>query len=106
MCGGGIMEKIHNEEFCKRLLYHSEIGTVLKKQHTERLAKIFKRHPHYKEKAGVGIHHVSVQVSCRPPAKCFVIHRIDGSVIDISYRKALGLKNGGSGCDIKNMVLV
>lgn len=100
------MEKISNEEFCQRVLRNSDVGTVLKKQHMERMAKIFKRHPHHKEKVGSGIHHISVQISCRPPAKCFVIHRIDGSVIDISYRKALGLRNGGGGCDIKNMVLV
>ena len=98
------MSKISDQEFCQNLL-HLIPGYVLSKLERQRMCRIIKGHPHKKEKVGAGIHHISVQISCRPPARCFVLHRIDGSVIDISYRKCMGLETNGK-CDIKNMVLV
>lgn len=97
--------KIPDDVFCHQMMYKVP-GYILNKPDFERVCRIFKKHPHYEAKAGSGIHHVSVQESCRPPAKCFVVHRLDGSVIDISYRKCLGLPASKNGCDIKNMVLV
>jgi hypothetical protein len=86
------------ERYCKYVLRNPP-GYQCKKKENKYLKQIFQLHPRWDTKAGNGFSYVTVEMSCLPPAKCFFIHRKDGSVIDISYRKCLGIIKGPGTCD-------
>lgn len=56
----------------------------------EYILKLLKLHPHYEEKAGVGIKHIFVQWYTMgihyPQTPVFFIERVDGSTVDFSLR--------------------
>ena len=74
------------ENICKNIL--NDIDGVVPECCTDFLYCLFEEHPHWKEKEGCGLDHFEVRRGLYGK-KSFYIVRLDGTSIDISYRKAI-----------------
>lgn len=72
---------------CRYILYNTDV-VVEEKYSKFLIERVFSRHQEWEEKKGVGIDHLEVRPN-RYKQKNFYIVRIDGSVTDISFLKAL-----------------
>jgi hypothetical protein len=83
--------------FFRAMLNRYEIGSRVSEEDALDLAALLKLHSEYAEKVGAGISHFEVR---RPPEEgfqslskqCFWVVRMDGSVIDFSYKSCLEKK--------------
>lgn len=77
--------KTLREQVCKTLLRAGNVDDELTQEFLIGLAS---GHPQAPAKFGEGVTHVTVEVASYG-TRCFVLHRIDGTRTDFSYKKAL-----------------
>lgn len=77
------------EERVKYILYSYGKGGILNRQDAEFMLDLFTYHASYTQKAGVGIHHVSIRKNPPYGTMGFWIIRTDGTETDISYLECL-----------------
>ena len=89
------MNKIELKQFkkCSQILNHAPMGVALNPASSAILMQALQKHPKWQEKIGQGVKFISIEES-QYGSKTFMLHRIDGSKIDISYRKAFGVISG------------
>jgi len=82
------MNKKQLTEKCRELLYKYN-GLVSDPSDYEFLIAIFKNHPNWTKKQGVGIDHIEVRINPTWKNKCFWIYRIDNTNTDISFNECI-----------------
>lgn len=55
------------------------------------VADLAKMHPDYEEKVGLGFRSVTVIRNSKYGSPCFAIVRVDGGIVDFSYKRCLGI---------------
>ena len=74
------------KQYVRALVLRTHINTPLVSEDLDFMLELFKLHPEYEQKKGVGIRAVSIiHPSLYPNSKCFYITRVDGSGTDISW---------------------
>ena len=72
------------------MLYNYALGEQVSAQDEEILLDVLRHHPSAEEKIGSGIAYFTVRTPLNfPTARCFWLHRIDGSGTDFSYCRCL-----------------
>lgn len=77
------MNKTEMTQMCQSIL-HSTTGIVRNMGHAGFLLALLAKHPHFRQKVGIGISHFYVDTTPYGN-KCFFIHRTDGTFTDFSY---------------------
>ncbi len=76
--------------YAKEILKKSELGKVLTGEDKHFIFGLIECHPNATEKIGAGIKHIIARVDpVWKKGKQFLIIRVDGSVIDFSYKKCI-----------------
>jgi hypothetical protein len=78
-------------EFCKLILNKYDLGHVIVEE-KNKLIEIFKNHPDWEQKRGVGGKYIFINKSDYGH-RCFFIKRIDNTITDISFIKAINSKS-------------
>ena len=82
------------KEYVRTLVARTHINTPLVSDDLDFMLELFKLHPEYEQKKGVGIRAVSIiHPSLYPNNKCFYITREDGSGTDISWLMCIKGRN-------------
>jgi 5-methylcytosine-specific restriction endonuclease McrA len=83
------MTKKQLESEVKERIYSLPLGKI-ESPHKEYFITLFKRHPEYESKCGIGIHEIVLsQNRLNKSARELYIVRKDGSTIDISWRRCV-----------------
>ena len=75
-------------EFCQAVIAKHRVGDTVSSADQANLITIFERHPHWTEKLGAGIDHITVERNVYKKHG-FVLYRIDGTSDDISFVKCI-----------------
>ena len=83
--------KSEAESAIREVLYRYEAGNELVGADEELIAAVLIQHPHARDKIGAGVQRIRVRLvnEWGKKGRCFEIVRIDGSVTDFSFQKAL-----------------
>jgi hypothetical protein len=76
-------------EYFREMLYRYQPGERVADDDAVALAELLRLHPEADEKRGPGVSYFFVQQSESWPTPCFWLHRVDGSVIEFSFRWCL-----------------
>ena len=95
------MNKKQTTEKCREVLYRYNIGEkITDYDDIMFLISVFEGHSEWESKKGVGISYFSTMKTIYSKNKCFSIHRVDGSMTDISFNHSI--KNRSRIIEIKN----
>jgi Protein of unknown function (DUF3223) len=75
-------------EHCRAVLHRYEFGARVAQDDAAFLLLLLERHRERDQKVGAGVSHFTVATAL-PAGRCFLIHRIDGSVTDFSFMKCI-----------------
>jgi Protein of unknown function (DUF3223) len=75
-------------EHCHGVLHRYEIGARVTEDDAAFLLLLLERHHERDQKVGAGLSHFTVATAL-PAGRCFLIHRIDGTVTDFSFNKCI-----------------
>ena len=86
------MTKKYQTERCKAILNKYPLNHFLNREEKIFLIEVFKNHPNWIEKRGVGGRRIFIGQD-NYKHRCFFIERMDNTVVDISYLTAIAGKN-------------
>ena len=75
-------------EKCRDILYKYD-GIVSDEKDKEFLISIFRNHPNWNKKQGIGIERIETKTNPTWKNKCFWIYRLDGTNTDISFKECI-----------------